>query len=196
MNRTASEKSPGTGAVMTAMLLGSLALGLAYNKSSPLGVHALEPPATASSLPPARRTGYFNETLSLTFEGAASPTVSGSASPPNGVTIPGLTWPEVKTLLAKNQIVLVDARATQYYQAGAIPGAVSLPAPTFNSAIAAFTTQYVTNTPLVIYCSSPQCPLSHNVAEALITRYGYGNVKLMPGGYQEYTLAENKGAPK
>jgi rhodanese-related sulfurtransferase len=178
---------------MSVVLLAAVLLGLAYNSASPLGVHegqiAAVPAASAHTVP---RIGYYNETLSLVVEGATSPQPgAGSAVPAaNGIQIPSLTWPDVKALLAKNQIVLVDARATQYFQAGAIPGAVSLPGPTFDAAIAAFKASYVPNTALVIYCSSPQCPLSHNVAEALITRQGYTNVRIMPGGYQEYTAAE------
>jgi rhodanese-related sulfurtransferase len=183
-----TERGPGTGAVMVVMLVASLALGLAYNTASPLGVHAVVGPqadASTSVSVQVKKTGYFNETVSMTLEGTAG----GPAN--HALTIPTVTWPEVKALLARHQIVLVDARGSQYFQSGAIPGAVSLPGPTFPSAIGAFLTSYASNTPLVIYCTSPQCPLASEVAQALVTQYGYANVKIMPGGYQEYTLAEN-----
>jgi rhodanese-related sulfurtransferase len=173
---------------MVVMLLASLVLGIAYNAASPLGVHALVESQSDSLSPtpaPIKKTGYFNETVSMTLEGNAGGTAN------RALTIATVTWPEVKALLGKHQIVLVDARGAQYFQSGAIPGAVSLPGPTFPSAIGAFLTSYASDTPLVIYCTSPQCPLASNVAQALVTQYGFSNVRIMPGGYQEYTLAEN-----
>jgi rhodanese-related sulfurtransferase len=177
---------------MGGLLLASLLLGLTYNRASPLGVRSSMPepvknmPAVPQPARPAK--GYYNETISVTLEGAATQG-AGTVSPGQS-QIPALTWPEVKAQQARNQVVLIDARAAQYYQAGHIPGAVSLPANSFGTLIDTFRTMYATNTALVIYCTSPQCPLSHKEAEILMTQYGYGNIKVMPGGYQEYSQME------
>jgi rhodanese-related sulfurtransferase len=101
-----------------------------------------------------------------------------------------LTWSEVKALLPNNAIVLVDARPMEYYRVGRIPGAVALPLAQFNTSIAAFEATYPRNTPLVVYCTSPSCEQAHWEAEALIGAHGFNNVRLMPGGYEEYTSVE------
>src|SRR4051794_33085809 len=68
---------------MMAMLTGSLLLGVAYNNASPLGVRGAKAPEKAvTASPPASsnsRTGYANETVSLTLEGARNPRPAGSA---------------------------------------------------------------------------------------------------------------------
>ena len=179
---------------MGGLLLVSLLLGLAYNRASPLGLRSSIPEPVKNALagrPPVKPAGgYYNETISLTLEGTGTPGAAAGAGTGSQSRIPTLTWPEAKALLARNQIVIVDARAEQYYQAGHIPGAVSLPANSFGSLIDTFRITYATNNALVIYCTSPQCPLSHKEAELLMTRYGYGNIKVMPGGYEEYSQLE------
>ena len=46
-----------------------------------------------------------------------------------------MPWPEVKAKLARGEIVLVDARDTLAYEAGHIPGAISLPLKMVNEKI-------------------------------------------------------------
>src|SRR4051812_2408914 len=108
---------------MVAMLVASILLGVAYNNASPLGVRGSKPEektTAAVAMPPAvshSRTGYANETVSLTIEGARNTHVPGSpygnqtvtvglepaqaaAPPPAAKSIfPTLAWPEVQPLL-------------------------------------------------------------------------------------------------
>jgi rhodanese-related sulfurtransferase len=202
---------------MAAMLVASILLGVAYNNASPLGVHGAKPEekaATVAAMPPATahsRTGYANETISLTVEGARNPRPAGGpygnqtvkvglepaqaaqtapASPPAKDSFPSLAWPEVQTLLKNPQNLLVDARVAYFYQAEHIPGAVSLPANSSAEELTAFAAKYPKATPLIIYCGSPSCPMAHNLADLLAGQYGYSNIKLMPGGFAEYRVAE------
>jgi rhodanese-related sulfurtransferase len=117
---------------------------------------------------------------------------AGPRLDPSKMTIPALTWPQVKELLASNAIVLVDARNTEYFDMGRIPGAVPLPLLKFNAQIAGFEATYPRSTALVIYCTSADCVQARWEAEALIGAHGFTNVRLMPGGYEEYTRAESK----
>jgi rhodanese-related sulfurtransferase len=128
--------------------------------------------------------------------------VAYNASSPLGVQSPPATaplitvWPEVKALLAQHRIVLVDARRAAAYEAGHIPGAVSLPFPELERRIAEFSRQHAPTQPLVIYCESLDCPDAHAEAAALAAQYGYGNVREMPGGYAEWRQAEADGTAR
>jgi rhodanese-related sulfurtransferase len=197
---------------MVAMLVASILLGVAYNNASPLGVRGSKPEEKAVAMaPPAAsnsRTGYVNQTISLTVEGARNTHVPGSpygnqtvtvglepaqtAVPPPVVksTFPSLAWPEVQPLLKSGQVMLVDARVATYFQAEHIPGAVSLPANSSVVELTAFAAKYPKATPLIIYCGSTSCPMAHNLADLLGSQYGYSNIKLMPGGFAEYRVAE------
>ncbi|MDB6019045.1 MAG: Rhodanese-related sulfurtransferase [Pedosphaera sp.] len=202
---------------MVAMLAGSLLLGVAYNSASPLGVRAAKAQESATAVPSATspsRTGYGNETISLTMESARNPRVPGSPygnqvvavglEPVQPVqpmqtapaqltfknTFPSLVWPEVQLLQKSGEIMLVDARMTTYFQAEHIPGAVSLPANSSETELTAFAAKYPKATPLIVYCGSSTCPMAHNLADLLASQYGYVNIKLMPGGFAEYRIAQ------
>ncbi|MDB6109811.1 MAG: hypothetical protein JWR69_1561 [Pedosphaera sp.] len=199
---------------LAAMLGASLLLGVAYNNASPLGVRGAKPPEkVVVASPPATsnsRTGYANETLSLTLEGARNVRTPGTAYgnqtvamglvpaqaafPPSMVqsAFPNLAWPEVQTLLKSPQNLLVDARVGTYFQAEHIPGAVSLPANSPVVELTAFAAKYPKTTPLIIYCGSASCPMAHNLADLLGSQYGYSNIKLMPGGFAEYRVAQSQ----
>jgi rhodanese-related sulfurtransferase len=93
----------------------------------------------------------------------------------------------------------VDAREAVYYQTEHIPGAISLPAGSPPADLIAFVTKYPRETALVVYCGSPQCPLSHQLVAVLTGQLGYSNVREMPGGFAEYRQAEaqsSKGGTK
>jgi rhodanese-related sulfurtransferase len=182
-----------------AVLLASVVLGLAYNASSPLGVsfsQSAPPPAktflTGVAAPPAETDpSLHNETITAVVVS------SGPADQPSPArSLPAsLPWAEVKSLLAKNEIVLVDGRETAAYQMAHIPGALSLPLQTLADRIGAFAARYPKDKPLVIYCASIHCAIAQAEAAALTGQYGYLNVREMPGGFAEWRVAENSTAP-
>ena len=197
-----------------AMLMASVLLGLAYNSASPLGVRT----AGASDKPPAAvpgvagsQSGYANQTISVALSGTAAARPSGTAyenqtlaiglapvqaaptpvAPTAVPSFPHLTWPQTQALIADGRHVLVDARATNYFQAEHIPGAVSLPSYSPPVDIAAFAAKFPKSTPLVIYCGSVSCPMAQQLAEALRNQ-GYADIKVMPGGFAEYRIAQSQ----
>ncbi len=210
-------ETPPTAARMGAMLVVALLLGLAFNTMNPLGVRwSLPAKDTAASANPAANQGptsprgpvplYNNETLGLSLE-AESPTAARAAAvapvaapaiapaPSVVPSVPSLTWPETRQLLATGQIVLVDARAAAYYQTEHIPGAISLPAASSPADFAAFAAKYPKATPFVVYCGSASCPLSNQLVSLLMSQYGYTNIREMPGGFVEYRQVESQAAP-
>lgn len=200
--------------------MASVILGLVYNASSPLGVRNVGQTGTAGLTPitpgappatrevpgilPAMEAGaqtsagqvYQNQTVALTFSGltpnpATSPPIVNSPARTRP-TIPTLTWAATKPLVEQRQAVLVDARVTPHFQAGHIPGAVSLPSTSTAAEKQAFLAQYPRDTPLIIYCGSSACSMGHDLAENLITQFGYTNVRVMPGGFAEYRQVETQ----
>ncbi len=174
----------------------SLIVGLAFNSVNPLGVRAAvdaavkSPPGSSAAAIMAKfnagpKTLYENETVSLSLETdvAPPPTVAGANPAP---MVPTLTWPETSKLLIAGQIILVDARATVYYQTEHVPGAVSLPAGSSAADLSAFAAKYPKDTALVVYCGSVKCPLSHQLVAVLTRQMGFRNVREMPGGFAEY----------
>jgi rhodanese-related sulfurtransferase len=193
-------RAPGSELVRDAafIFIAAVCLGFAYNAASPLGVRwaagAITPaPAAEPALPTgAPDPALRNETLTAVI----LPDDPAAVRPVVGQKLPAtMAWAEVKPLLAKGEIVLVDARDTLAYEAGHIPGAVSLPVDAFNEKIAAFTASIPKTRPLVFYCASIRCRLAHEAAVLLSGQFGYTDVREMPCGYAEWMVMEPNATP-
>jgi len=182
------------------ILIAAVCLGFAYDAMSPLGVRkpgvnvALPPetglPVTAAQTPSGTPgSGVQNETITAFIYLTDGEAPAVAVQQPPGT----LKWPEVKPMLAKGAITLVDTRDAASYAAGHIPGAVSLPAGTPAEKFAEFMAGYPKTTPFVFYCQSLRCGIAHSVAARFRGEGGYTNVREMPGGYVEWTLAESNG---
>ena len=187
------------------IFLAGFVVGLAYSRMSPVGLPSLvggQAGALATnkerSAVTAGRTSYTNETLSVTLEldgevASRVPTPSVRAIEPElpPIVLPTLNWPQVKSLLASNQIVLVDTRFKASYDLGHIPGAVSFPSHgQEDEDLWKFANRYAKGTRFVLYCGSETCGMWRTLAENLARFCGFTNVYHMPGGYMEYFLAE------
>jgi rhodanese-related sulfurtransferase len=201
-----------------AMLVMSVAIGLAYNSATPLGVrrsagmNSSKPAAQTAAAPapaPASnvRTGYHNQTLSMSFAPLtaaippASPTVAAATGAASGgdakAAYAELTWPETKALVGSGKAVLVDARVATAFDTEHIPGAVSLPAGSPAAAVTAFLSRYPKDTQFVIYCGSSKCGMSHMIADAMKNAGANSSqIRIMPGGYVEYRTSEPQGGSK
>ena len=82
--------------------------------------------------------------------------------------------------------MLVDVRHKSLFDAGHVPGAISLPETSSREEFSAFLSQHPTNLVLVLYCSSISCPQSARVANRLVMEFQRASVKYVPGGYMEY----------
>ncbi len=114
---------------------------------------------------------------------AAQPPPTKSPSGPTSVT-----WPQARVLL-ENGAVLVDARERDAYEFEHINDAVSLPMDSFDEEIVAFKSRTPANSVIIIYCSSSQCTYSRTMAQLLMQKHGFTDVRDMPGGYEEWRLA-------
>lgn len=93
-------------------------------------------------------------------------------------------------MVEAGQAILVDVRHKSLYDAGHIPGAVSLPESSSPAEFTAFLDRHPTNLALIVYCSSISCSQSARVATRFVTQYQRPSVKYMTGGYQEYQQAQ------
>lgn len=129
-------------------------------------------------------------------EGAKGPVYNGDpisvqvADPAAGKAPTAVTWEEAKLLVDNSAAVLVDVRLRTVYEAGTIPGAVSLPLKDMKEEMPGFLGKYDTNTVIIVFCSDPGCATSETAAKTLMNDYGYENVLDMPGGYDEWRKAQ------
>jgi rhodanese-related sulfurtransferase len=121
---------------------------------------------------------------------AANPVIIPAISPAGQTNPAPIHWVEAKALAADGRAVLVDVRHKSMYDAGHIPGAISLPEMSPPPDFTAFLSQQPTNLTVIVYCSSTSCSQSLRVANRLVTEFRWASVRYMTGGYMEYQQAE------
>lgn len=122
---------------------------------------------------------------------AASATSAALGAP--GEAAPAPAVPEVDTaralaLHAAGQARFVDSRFAEDFALGHIPGALNVAPGLFEDQIAALLEAPDPARPLVLYCSSPSCPMSHELA-LFLESMGYEALSVYPGGMAEWTAA-------
>lgn len=156
------------------------------------------PPVTPAPAPAVTTAALSSPQLPLAKSLAPTPfapppapvTVAASNPPPAAPNPAPIHWAEAKQLVEAHEGVLVDVRHKSMYDAGHIPGAISLPETSTPDEFTAFLNQHPTNLTLIVYCSSVSCSQSARVANRFVSQYQRPNVKYMTGGYMEYQQAE------
>ena len=141
------------------VLISALLLGIESTSSFLLLLRA-ENPASDSSLP--------------------SPV---SSSPRKFLDVPRIKPEELKKLIDKKaDIVIVDTQDERIYQLGHIKRAINFPwASTVKNPIG-----LPRNKTLIIYCGCIDQEASLDVATQLIQDYGYKDIKVLEGGFQQW----------
>ena len=93
---------------------------------------------------------------------------------------------ELKTALAVDSVLWVDARGFADFAAGRIKDAVLLNEDTWEDALPAVLERWQPGQTVVVYCSSRQCHSSHEVARRLRTEVGLDNVIVLKGGWETW----------
>lgn len=173
---------------MAALLAASTLAGFAYNSFTPLGVRFTQSTETSSKQetppvsPPVETVSAANTNFVAMPEGAGP-------MPTPKYPIPAINWAKLKPLLAEKKVTLVDARSRLSYGPEHIPGAICLPSGS-NFDMTNFAENRPKDEAIVVYCSSEHCPLSWLVACDLINKFEFTNVKIFPGGFEEYRRQE------
>lgn len=193
------------------ILLGSAAVGLAYNALNPAGLSwGDSTPGDPEAEEPALASLYRVETISArlvmlsggspTSAPGAVPTVTSPQPTPGGratATAVRTTWEKMQPLIERGKVVLVDSRSRLSYHAGHIPGAVNLPTQEIESEIGKFIATYLPpDARLLVYCSNAKCASSSKLAAMLTKDYGYDDVQYIPGGYLEWLQTQNREAKR
>lgn len=96
--------------------------------------------------------------------------------------VPRVEWAEAAPRTVSGEWLLVDARESEQFTAGHIPGAVSLPANSYEEALLFFAEEHGREKTVVVYCGSEDCDLSAELAARLQAEAGFTDVRILRGG--------------
>ncbi len=96
--------------------------------------------------------------------------------------------------LAGQEILWLDARPREQFEAGHIPGAHLLNEQDFDQQLFHLLEVLQTNErPVVIYCGGERCEASRKIKERLLQTLPLENVRILKGGWKSWTEAEGGG---
>jgi rhodanese-related sulfurtransferase len=93
-----------------------------------------------------------------------------------------LTFEETLARHQAGQTMFLDARRTEHFERGHLPGAQSLPADEFDNRFEAIAAWLPKEAELVIYCEGKSCSLGRQLADKLAT-VGYSRVFIFRDGW-------------
>lgn len=96
---------------------------------------------------------------------------------------------ETRNAVESGSHFLFDARATEEYDLGHIPTAMSLPIKDFDIVFDQFSAMLTPDFPVLVYCSGKECDESIDLAVRL-RDLGHTNLVVYTGGYIEWSAAE------
>jgi rhodanese-related sulfurtransferase len=117
------------------------------------------------------------------------PLTGGSAARLEQQGTPMLTLDEVRYYLQQPGTSLVDARSTEEYQLGHIPGALSLPLDSFDQAFPKILPALKRAKRLIIYCSGGSCGTSEELAKKL-QEHGFNDLYVFTDGLPGWMRAK------
>ena len=113
----------------------------------------------------------------------ATEVISANAMGEEEYRVAEIDWPpDAWKIFDSGEALFVDARSTQDYQSGHIPGAISLPVGQFDELIEAFMDRYPPDQSIVTYCSGRTCQDSHDLA-MLLMDFGFSDVRVFIDGF-------------
>ena len=97
-----------------------------------------------------------------------------------------ITRDELRELIDRNAVVVVETLAPAYYESGHLPGAINIPHTEVKALAPALLPDK--DAAIVTYCSNTACPNSA-VAQAQLRKLGYTNVRKYAEGKQDWQEA-------
>ena len=92
---------------------------------------------------------------------------------------------------SKSKILLVDGRSESAYHEGHILGAVNIPYMQRDYFSQKLLSDVDRETPIIVYCSSKNCNTSVELAKFLSQKFGFINIQVFEGGWEEWVKREN-----
>lgn len=87
---------------------------------------------------------------------------------------------------AWKEVLWVDARSREAYEAEHIPGALLLNAAEWDDLLVPLFDRWNPDVPIVVYCDSASCDASQRVAERLRDEVGLEHVHVLKGGWSAW----------
>jgi rhodanese-related sulfurtransferase/DNA-binding HxlR family transcriptional regulator len=106
-----------------------------------------------------------------------------------GDEVEAMSRDELRKRLGRNEVVLVDVRPAEEFDAGHIDGAVSIPLDELDDRLA----ELPAGSEIVAYCRGEFCAYAHEAVRAL--RAAGKPARRLDGGWPEWRLAEQAQAP-
>jgi rhodanese-related sulfurtransferase len=97
-----------------------------------------------------------------------------------------MSWAKVEEWIAQRQALLVDTRSAEAFQAGHVPGALSLPSGSTPEKIAAFRQDYGTNRAVIVYGDAAGSMRAFVAGRQLMREAGFSSVRFVTEGYKEW----------
>lgn len=99
-----------------------------------------------------------------------------------------VTLQEAREIVSAFSHIVLDARKNADYEAGHLPGAMSLPLLDFDAQFPAISGLLMPDQPVMVYCSGYECDESLKLGEILV-QSGYTNITLFAGGMSAWQEA-------
>ncbi len=103
--------------------------------------------------------------------------------------LPKIGLEEMRRLASDPDVIIVDARLPQDYEAGHIEGSFNVPVGSLDAGTLAALEQRGRDKRVVIYCQSRWCEYDEFTARSLIAA-GFTDITLFPGGWRDWKGAE------
>ncbi len=104
----------------------------------------------------------------------------------NSKELKSVNHDQIKRIVGNKDFVIIDARREEDYKKAHIPGAINL----FALAEPNEKFEIIMSLPVgkkyVIYCDGSNCDLSHQLANEFLTSFGFTNVYIYEGGWEEW----------
>ena len=113
------------------------------------------------------------------------------ATPSPAMSLPeSISLEQFREFVTGKRGLVLDVRAEEFYRAGHVPGAISLPDLNFETGYARLRSFLTAKKgkPIVVYCSSETCSGSEWIQKQLLNR-GFTHVSRFRGGWQAWTEA-------
>jgi len=101
-----------------------------------------------------------------------------------------VAWTEAQPKVSSGEWLLIDARDEDQFAAEHIPGAVSLPAASYEELLLFFAEEHGRDKPVVIYCGTEDCEMSAELAMRLRDEAGFSDIRILGGGILGWRRAQ------
>ena len=92
---------------------------------------------------------------------------------------------------SKSKILLVDGRSESAYHKGHVPRAVNIPYIQRDYFSEQLLSHVAREIPIIVYCSGKNCNTSVELAKFLSQKFGFINIQVFKGGWEEWVKGEN-----